>query len=99
MNNDLINLTIGLFLPTVAGYGLLGILCRRINMGLIFSLALSYALGLGILAQLMLIISILEIPLTLSNIGIPLILITSLFLILRIFINKRFKNKEALFKS
>lgn len=59
-----INLMISLLLPTIVGYALVILLCRRISTEPFLVLALAYGLGMGILSQIMLLLGITNIPYT-----------------------------------
>lgn len=67
-----IHLLVSLFLPLSIGYALVVLLCRRLSMDMLPSLAISYGLGMGILSQWMLLLGMAKIPLNLVTIGIPL---------------------------
>ncbi len=77
-----IRLLISLFLPLSIGYALVVLLCRRLSMDMLPSLAISYGLGMGILSQWMLLLGMAQIPLNLRTIGIPLAFIAISFSVL-----------------
>lgn len=74
-----LNLLVSLLLPLSIGYALVVLLCRRLSIDLLPSLAISYGLGMGILSQWMLLLGMAQIPFNLMTIGIPLTLVAILF--------------------
>lgn len=77
----LLNIVASTLIPLWLGYLLTSILTPRGFFRILPKLAISYGLGIGILSQLMLILSILEIPLKLNNIRLPLIFLIILLTI------------------
>ncbi len=71
---------LGLFLavgiPLGLGYSVVIVLFQKRPLGILFSLALAYGLGMGLLTQWMLILGALKIPLGVATIGLPLISLT-----------------------
>ncbi len=74
-----IKLFISLALPFIAGYTFLNFLFRKSKLNFTTSLALSYGLGLGILTQWMLLLSIAGIKYSVPIIGTPLVISSLVF--------------------
>lgn len=77
----LLNILASVLIPLWLGYLLTSILTPRGFFKILPKLGISYGLGIGILSQIMLILSMLEIPLDLSNIRLPLIFLIILLTI------------------
>jgi len=79
---SLFGLSISLLIPFSAGYALLLWLDLKHAIPLSLKIALAYGLGLGLLAIWMLCLGILQQNFSLFSIGMPLIIVSSLFMIL-----------------
>ncbi len=73
-----LQLCMAAFIPTALGYSLILLLFRQKPLGFVFSLALGYGLGMGILAQWMLLLGVMQWPMDLLTISIPLVIATGL---------------------
>ena len=71
-SSEWLNLLGSLLLPLSIGYALVVLLCRRLSVDLLPSLAISYGLGMGVLSQWMLLLGMAQIPFNLATIGFPL---------------------------
>jgi len=71
-----------LILPVSAGYAVMIYLFRGRRFSVPVTLALSYGMGMGLLAQLMLVLGVLKIPYGSFSIGMPLFLTTVILLLL-----------------
>ncbi len=67
--------------PIILGYAVVSFLFRHRPLGLLFNLALSYGLGMGLLTQWMLILGILKKNFSVYSIGLPLITVAVSFLV------------------
>lgn len=77
-----IRLSVSLVLPILAGYTFLTFLFRRSRLDIVTSLALSYGLGMGILAQWMLFLGAIGMTYSVGIIAIPLLIFSLFFAIL-----------------
>ncbi|VAX35161.1 hypothetical protein MNBD_UNCLBAC01-1821, partial [hydrothermal vent metagenome] len=88
----------------MTGFAVILFLFRRSPLNLVFTLALSYGLGFGLLAQWMLVLGILQISYSVMTIGLPLVVcavIIFLFGLKRTKINVEVlkERKDSLFLS
>jgi len=84
MNYLIINLAISLLIPFGAGYSFLIFLDQKDTIPTSLRISLAYGLGLGLLAIWMLVLGVFKQTYSLFSIGMPLILVSCIFLTLKL---------------
>jgi len=87
----IIKLFFSLFIPTFIGMSLVQLFFRKIHLHAVFTLALSYGLGCGLLSQWMLILGMAQIRYSMINISVPLLIVAIILYFIQ------FKWKKAHF--